>query len=142
MGDGSGQGDADGDGEGESEGEGEGEGQGKGDGSPGNGKGKQKTTKLRVLGKNGPPKLTKEEIEKLRQEIRSNIISAAQQAGAGSIPAGLRKMINQLIEPKLDWRSLLDAYIRSSVKDDYSFQNISRRSWGCSGAILPGTELH
>jgi predicted metal-dependent peptidase len=118
--------------------------EGKGDGKDGDkegGEGNGKTVKVRVLGKDGPPKLSKKEIEKLRQEIRANIISAAQQAGADSIPLGLRKMINALVEPKLDWRSLLDAYIRSSVKDDYSFQNISRRSWGCSGAILPGQKF-
>jgi predicted metal-dependent peptidase len=118
-------------------GEGEEDGKGKGKGKDGDGK-DGKTAKVRVLGKDGPPKLSKKEIDKLRQEIRSNIISAAQQAGADSIPLGLRKMINALVEPKLDWRSLLDAYIRSAIKDDYSFQNISRRSWGCNGAILPG----
>lgn len=136
--------------DGEEDGKGKGKGKGKGeDGEDDEGEGEDgdkegnkgkggKTAKVRVLGKDGPPKLSKKEIDKLRQEIRSNIISAAQQAGADSIPLGLRKMINALVEPKLDWRSLLDAYIRSSVKDDYSFQNISRRSWGCSGAILPG----
>ena len=123
--------DGSGSGDGESqEGEGEGEGEGKG----------KKKAKIRVLGKDGKPRLTNEDLDKFRREVRAAVIAAAQYAGSDRIPAGLKKMINNLLEPKLDWRSMLDAYIRSSIKDDYSFQNLSRRSWA-SGAILPGQKF-
>jgi predicted metal-dependent peptidase len=49
---------------------------------------------------------------------------------------GVKRMIANLIEPKLDWRTLLDAHIRSQMKDDYTFQRLSRRTWG-TGAIMP-----
>ena len=125
-------------GEGDDE-EGEGEGDGDGDGE-GNGKGRGggKEIEVTVMGKNGPPKLTKKDIEKIRNEVRAATIQAAQAAGVGNVPAGIRRLINDLVTPQMDWRTLLDAHVRSSFKDDYSYANASRRSWGGSGFIFPG----
>jgi len=92
---------------------------------------------VRVMGKNGPPKLTQEDIEKIKQETRAAMIQAAQACGAGSVPAGIRRLIDSLISPKMNWKELLDTHIRSSIKDDFTFQRISRRSWD-SGFIMPG----
>lgn len=89
-----------------------------------------------VTGKDGPPKLTEEDLQRIRNEIKSAVIQTAQQVGAGNVPAGIRRMIDSLIQPKLDWRSLLDAHVRSSVKDDYTFQRIARRTWS-TGALMP-----
>jgi len=111
------------------------------DGKPGgkgkgNGGGKGKSVSVTVMGKDGPPKLSEEELQKIRNEMKAAIISAAQSVGAGNLPLGVRRMISELVEPKLDWRTLLDAHIRSQVKDDYTFQRLSRRTWG-TGAIMP-----
>jgi predicted metal-dependent peptidase len=92
-----------------------------------NGKG-QKYVDVTVMGKNGPPKLTEEDIAKIRSEIKASVIQAAQAAGAGNVPRGVARMIEDLINPKLDWRTLLDAHIRSSVKDDYTLQRMSRKT--------------
>lgn len=92
------------------------------------GQGGQKTVSVTVQGKNGPPKLTEEDIAKIRAEIKANVIQAAQAAGAGNVPRGVARMIEDLVNPKLDWRTLLDAHIRSSVKDDYTFQRLSRKT--------------
>jgi predicted metal-dependent peptidase len=115
-------GDEDGDGDGEQGGDPK---EGPGGGSPG-----QKTVDVTVMGKDGPPKLTEADIQKIRNEIRAAVIQTATQLGAGKVPAGVRRMIAELIEPKMDWRALLDAHIRSSIKDDYTFRRMSRRSWG------------
>ncbi|RYD66475.1 MAG: hypothetical protein EOP83_04945 [Verrucomicrobiaceae bacterium] len=88
----------------------------------------QKYVDVTVMGKNGPPKLTEEDIAKIRSEIKASVIQAAQAAGAGNVPRGVARMIEDLINPKLDWRTLLDAHIRSSVKDDYTFQRLSRKT--------------
>jgi predicted metal-dependent peptidase len=101
---------------------------------PGKGGGEVEVT---VMGRDGPPKLTEEDLQKIRNQVKADVITTAQSVGAGKIPAGVRRMIQELIEPMMDWRSLLDAHIRSSVKDDYTFSRISRRSFG-SGFILPG----
>jgi predicted metal-dependent peptidase len=95
----------------------------------GNGSGDgQKYVDVTVMGKNGPPKLNEEDIAKIRAEIKASVIQAAQAAGAGNVPRGVARMIEDLINPKLDWRTLLDAHIRSSVKDDYTLQRMSRKT--------------
>lgn len=107
------------------------------DGQPGNGSGEVEVT---VMGKNGPPKLTKADLEAIKQEVRTALVQTAQGLGADKIPASIRRLIGDLIEPKMDWRALLDAHIRSAVKDDYTFQRISRRTWG-GNFIFPGSDF-
>jgi predicted metal-dependent peptidase len=85
----------------------------------------------------GKPSLTKEEAEKLRQEIKEAMIQSAAAAGAGKTPAGIMRMIKNLTEPKMDWRQLVQQEIQSIVRNDYSFQRVNRKSMH-SGAILPG----
>jgi predicted metal-dependent peptidase len=105
------------------DGEGEGEGEGKGEGPEGNGKGR--------------PKLSAEEKKKIRDEIKEAMVSAAQAAGAGKIPAGVARMIKDFTEPKMDWRELLRMNIQSILKSNFSFSRPNRKSQ-MSGAILPG----
>ena len=114
-----------------------GEGGGQPGDKPGNG---GKTVTVTVMGEDGPPKLSEEELQKIRNDIKSSVIQSVQQLGAGSVPAGVLRLVHQLIEPKMDWRSLLDAHIRSSVKDDYTFNRLSRRTWSLDGIILPAQE--
>ncbi len=83
------------------------------------------------------PGMTKEEAEKLRQEIKEAMIQSAAAAGAGKTPAGIMRMIKNLTEPKMDWRQLVQQEIQSIVRNDYSFQRVNRKSMH-SGAILPG----
>lgn len=83
------------------------------------------------------PSLTKEEAEKLRQEIKEAMIQSAAAAGAGKVPAGIQRMIKNLTEPKMDWRQLVQQEIQSIVRNDYSFQRVNRKSMH-SGAVLPG----
>jgi predicted metal-dependent peptidase len=120
-------------------GDGDGEQEGEGNGKPKDGKG-NKSVNVTVIGKNGPPKLSKDEIEKIRAEMKSALLQTAQQVGAGNVPLGVQRLLNELTQPKLDWRTLLDAHIRSALKDDYTFQRIGRRTWG-TGAILPAQKF-
>ena len=83
------------------------------------------------------PSLSKEEAEKLRQEIKEAMIQSAAAAGAGKTPAGIMRMIKSMTEPKMDWRQLVQQEIQSIVRNDYSFQRVNRKSMH-SGAILPG----
>lgn len=83
------------------------------------------------------PKYSKEEMKKIKDEIKENMISAAQSAGAGNVPAGVQRMIKELTEPKMNWRELLRQQIQSTIKSDYTFSRPSRKGQ-MSGAILPG----
>ena len=83
------------------------------------------------------PSLTKEEAEKLRQEIKEAMIQSAAAAGAGKVPAGIQRMIKDLTEPKMNWREVLQMNIQSIIRNDYSFTRPNRTSQH-SGAIRPG----
>jgi predicted metal-dependent peptidase len=99
----------------------------------GNGKGKQGDKE----GEGGRPSYTKEELKKIRDEIKENMISAAQAAGAGNTPAEVQRMIKELTEPKMNWRELLRQQIQSTIRNDFTFQRPNRKGWH-TGAILPG----
>jgi len=83
------------------------------------------------------PVITKEDAEKIKQEIKEAMIQSAAAAGAGKVPAGIQRMIKNLTEPKMDWRTLVRQEIQSIVRNDYSFTRPNRKSMH-SGAILPG----
>ncbi len=87
-------------------------------------------------GKNGPPRYTKEEQRKIKDELKNAMIQSAQAAGAGNVPARIKRMIKELTEPTMDWRQLIDTQVQSIVKEDYTWMKPSRRSWH-SDAILP-----
>lgn len=84
-----------------------------------------------------PEPMSAEEREQLRQEIRQNIIAAAADAEAGSIPAGVQRLVSELTDPKLPWRELISTNLTSAIRDDYSFMRPSRKSWHMD-AIMPG----
>jgi predicted metal-dependent peptidase len=86
---------------------------------------------------NGRPRLSKEQLKAIKDELKEAMISAAQAAGAGNVPAGVRRLITEFTEPKMDWRQLLRMNIQSIIKSNYSFTRPNRKSQH-SGAILPG----
>lgn len=98
-----------------------------------------KEVEVRVMGKNGPPKLTEEEMQEIRNEIRSATMQAAQAVGADKTPGGVKRLIDAFTKPKMDWRALLETHLKSSIRNDYTFQRVNRRSWSV-GAILPGMD--
>lgn len=108
------------DGMGDDEGEGEGEGGDK----EGNGKGR--------------PDISEEERQRIRDEIKEAVLAAAQACdNAGDLPAGVRRIIQEMTEPKLNWRELLRMQLESTVKSDFTWMRPSRRSWHMD-AVMPG----
>lgn len=89
-------------------------------------------------GQNGRPSYSKEELKKIRDEIREATMAAAQAAGAGNTPASVARMIKELTEPKMNWREILRQQIQSTIKNDFSFIRPNRKGWHMN-AILPGT---
>ncbi len=88
-------------------------------------------------GKGNRPSISKEDAQKIRDEIKEAMIQSAAAAGAGKVPAGIQRMIKDLTEPKMNWRELVRMNIQSIVRNDYSFSRPSRKGQ-MSGAILPG----
>ena len=90
-------------------------------------------------GKNKMPAMSKEEKDKLKDEVKNAVLQAAQAAGAGNVPKGVERLIKNVTEPKMDWRTLLDQHITSVVKSDYTFMRPSRKGWSVD-AVLPGLQ--
>ena len=88
-------------------------------------------------GKPGQPQYTKEELKKIRDEVRDAVMQAASAAGAGNVPANIQRMIKEFTEPKMNWREILRQQIQSTIRNDFTFARPSRKGWH-TGAILPG----
>jgi len=101
--------------------DGEGDGDGEGDEQDGNGR----------------PKLSKEERDAIRDEIRGAVISAANAAGAGNLPLGVKRLLKDLTSPVIGWKELLQQQIQSTIKNDFTFQRPNRKGWHMD-AIMPG----
>jgi predicted metal-dependent peptidase len=85
-----------------------------------------------------PGKMSAEEREQLRQEIKENVIAAAKAAkGAGhGTPEAVNRLIQDITEPKMPWRELIQTVLTSTIKTDYTFMRPSRRGWHLD-AVLP-----
>lgn len=85
----------------------------------------------------GRPSYSKDELRKIRDEVREATVAAAQAAGAGNTPAEIQRMIKEFTEPKMNWRQILRQQIQSTIRNDYTFARPSRKGWH-TGAVLPG----
>jgi predicted metal-dependent peptidase len=88
-------------------------------------------------GGKGPQPLTAEERQQIRDEIKEAMLSAAQASDPSNIPAGVKRLIEQLTEPKMNWRELLAMQLESTIRSDYTFARPNRRGWHMD-AVLPG----
>ena len=110
-----------------------------GDDDDGNdGVGEEGNKDIKRKGK-GRPKLTEEEKKQIRDDVREAMISAAQVVGAGNTPGGVKRMLADLLEPKMNWRELLQQQVQSLLKVDTTWLRPSRRAWH-SDAIMPGAK--
>jgi predicted metal-dependent peptidase len=105
------------------------DGSGEGDGDEKSGKG------------SGRPKLSAEERQKIRDEIKEAVLAAAAASdGAGNLPAGVKRIIEDMTAPKMNWRELLRMQLESTIKSDYTWLRNSRRGWHMD-AVMPGMKL-
>lgn len=91
-------------------------------------------------GEDGRPKMSAEERKSLRDEIREAVLQAAEAAGAGKLPAGVKRMIKSLTNPQMNWREIIRQQIQSLIKTDFTWMRPSRRSWHMD-AIFPGSNF-
>lgn len=90
-------------------------------------------------GTDGPIKYTDEEKEQIKQEFQNATMQSAKAAGAGNLPGGVRKMLDKLLNPQLDWRQLLAMQIQSVIRSDYNWMTPSRKG-ADEGYYLPGMD--
>ena len=109
--------------------DGEGDSEGSGSGSDKDGKG------------GGRPKYSAEEKQKIRDEIKEAVLAAAAASdGAGNLPAGVKRIIQDMTAPKMNWRELIRMQLESTIKSDYTWLRSSRRGWHMD-AVMPGMKL-
>lgn len=64
-------------------------------------------------------------------------VQAAQQAKSfGDLPAGIDRIIEEILNPKIDWREVLKRFVDTSAKNDYSLFPPNRRHIH-NGLFLP-----
>jgi predicted metal-dependent peptidase len=89
-------------------------------------------------GQGKKPKLSAEERQKIRDEIKEAVLAAAAASdGAGNLPAGVRRLIQDMTAPKMNWREFLRMQLESTIKSDFTWMRASRRGWHMD-AIMPG----
>ena len=89
-------------------------------------------------GKGKKPKLSAEERQKIRDEIKEAVLAAAAASdGAGNLPAGVKRLIQDMTAPKMNWRELLRMQLESTIKSDFTWMRASRRGWHMD-AVMPG----
>ena len=109
---------------------------GEGNDASGEGDGDEKSGKG-----GGRPKISAEERQKIKDEIKEAVLAAASASdGAGNLPAGVKRIIEDMTAPKMNWRELLRMQLESTIKSDYTWMRNSRRGWHMD-AIMPGMKL-
>lgn len=78
--------------------------------------------------------LTEDEKRTLSDEIKQAVIQATQSAG-GDCPDSVRRLVSELVAPRMDWRDVLRTQLESSLKSDFTFMRPSKRS---GVVIFPG----
>jgi predicted metal-dependent peptidase len=69
---------------------------------------------------------------------RLNLAQAANQARSmGDLPAGLARLVEEMISPRLDWRTLLSRFLQDAARHDYAWMPPNRR-YVHRGLYLPG----
>ena len=112
---------------------------GKGEGSSGDqdGEGKQKGGSYKI-------KMKRSEYEKMKQDWKDNAVKAAAaqkeataRGGAGSIPAGIQRLLDDLTKPVYNWKMLLRRYVMSTMSRAYSFARPNKALFS-AGFTIPG----
>jgi predicted metal-dependent peptidase len=89
-------------------------------------------------GRGKKPKLSAEERQQIRDEIKEAVLAAAAASdGAGNLPAGVKRLIQDMTAPKMNWRELLRMQLESTIKSDFTWMRASRRGWHMD-AVMPG----
>jgi predicted metal-dependent peptidase len=88
----------------------------------------------------GPGGLPGWQAELLRRQVAQDVIAHGKLPG--SVPAGLLRWAEEVLNPKVDWRTLLAAELRRAVAEvsgavDYSYRRPSRRSAAAGQVVLP-----
>jgi predicted metal-dependent peptidase len=110
--------------QGQGQGQAQGQGQGQGDGS-GNG------------GVDDSPGQSTSEVQEEEHEWKQALAQAAHIAKQqGNLPAGISRLVDEILEPSVDWKQKLLRFMNEKAPDDFSWQRPNRRHIA-EGLYLP-----
>jgi len=82
--------------------------------------------------------------QEMEQEAKAEVRKALQASEkAGNTPGGLKRIVGELLEPKMDWRSWLNEFAEVYARNDFSWRRPNKR-YITQGLYLPeirSTEL-
>lgn len=79
-------------------------------------------------------------IHQLEAQAKIEAIQSAKAAkAAGKLPAGVERLIDQLVNVTTPWYDILERFMQGRVKDDYSWQRPNRR-FIANGIYIPGAD--
>ena len=124
-------------------GKGQGNGQGQGQGQPGQpgdqpGMGDEWNIGgfIKPTGENGK-EMTTNEVRVEEQRWIQEFIQAANVAKAiGKLPAGIERMLGEMTDPKINWKSILHRFLTATVRNDYNWSRPNRR-YVAQGLYMP-----
>jgi len=79
--------------------------------------------------------ISEDELKAIRETMKGNILQAVN-AAAGKLPASLQRLVDDLVETKVNWRDLLPQSIQSCLVDDFTWMRPNRKHM-YSGIFLP-----
>lgn len=82
-----------------------------------------------------PIEVDEEALKRIREELKTKVLQAAQ-ASQGKLPAGIARLVDQLVEAKINWRDYIQQSIQSQLTSDYAWHRPNRRHLG-SDVIFP-----
>lgn len=104
--------------------------EGKGDKKDGDGDGN---------GINGYGKLSEEEKREVEEYWKNKANEAMVTAKLkGNLPAGVERIVGELSEARIGWRSILQRYVQRAIPYDYTYSQPSKKSVS-SGVYMPST---
>lgn len=76
-----------------------------------------------------PIEIDEEALKGIREELKTKVLQAAQ-AGQGKLPAAIARLVDSLVEAKINWRDYIQQSIQSQLTSDYSWHRPNRRHMG------------
>lgn len=72
--------------------------------------------------------LTEEQRQEAEQDVRNSVFAGIGMAKEqGDLPNHLKRVIDDLFEPKINWRAELAAFVQFTAKDDYTYRKPNLR---------------
>lgn len=77
------------------------------------------------------PAMSPEEEKAIEAKVQEILVKAVTQAkldnAAGSIPGEIARALDDLINPKLNWKELLERFVATTAKEDYAWKRPNKR---------------